>query len=177
MVFAIIDTNVLVSYFISKDDGPPTWVVRNALGGMITPVFSSYLLNEYRKVLIREKFNIRYSSVISMIDAFLSFGFGIEMIDSMAALPDKDDTPIYEIALSTRDIDSYLVTGNTNHFPKDDFVVTPKEFMDILKNKYRLESEQFDLLNAEYRNGLSSANDEKDWIPLSEVRKRYGGSK
>ena len=40
MVFAIIDTNVLVSYFMSKDCSPPAWVVRNALGGKITPIFS-----------------------------------------------------------------------------------------------------------------------------------------
>ena len=134
MVFAIIDTNVLVSYFMSKDEGPPTWIVRNAIGGKITPVFSSYLLNEYRRVLNREKFNIGHSSVISTIDAFLSFGFGIEVIDSMVVLPDKDDMPIYEIALSTRDIDSYLVTGNTKHFPKADFVVTPKQMMEMLDN-------------------------------------------
>ena len=134
MVFAIIDTNVLVSYFMSKDCGPPAWVVRNALGGKITPIFSSYILNEYHKVLTRKKFNISYSSVISVIDALQSFGFGIEVIDSMAVLPDKDDIPIYEITLSTRDIDSYLVTGNTKHFPKADFVVTPREFMDILEN-------------------------------------------
>lgn len=43
-----------------------------------------------------------------------------------------EDVPIFEIALSTRDMDSYLVTGNIRYFPEVDFVVIPKEMMNIL---------------------------------------------
>lgn len=32
----------------------------------------------------------------------------------------------------TRDDDAYLVTGNKKHFPIKPFVVTAKEFLDIL---------------------------------------------
>lgn len=40
-----------------------------------------------------------------------------------------EDVTIFEIVLSTRDMDSYLVTGNIKYFPEVDFVVIPKEMM------------------------------------------------
>lgn len=38
-----------------------------------------------------------------------------------------DTNVFYEVALSVDD--SYLVTGNTKHFPKKPFVVTPAEML------------------------------------------------
>ena len=37
----------------------------------------------------------------------------------------------YEVALSKED--AYLVTGNTRHFPKKPFVVTPAEMIAIIE--------------------------------------------
>ena len=37
-----------------------------------------------------------------------------------------------------------------------------------------LDNRMFDYLNAEYQKGLASAKEEKDWVPLDEVKKRYG---
>ena len=39
----------------------------------------------------------------------------------------------YEVALSKEN--TYLVTGNTKHFPKKPIVVTPAEMLDILKSE------------------------------------------
>ena len=41
-----------------------------------------------------------------------------------------DTNVFYEVALSVDD--SYLVTGNTKHFPKKPFVVTPAEMLQII---------------------------------------------
>ena len=46
--------------------------------------------------------------------------------------PNPKDIVFYEVALSKEG--SFLVTGNTKHFPKVPIVVTPAEFLDILKN-------------------------------------------
>ena len=48
-------------------------------------------------------------------------------------LPDMKDLPFYEVVLEKRDDDAYLVTGNIKHFPKEPFVVTPRELLDILE--------------------------------------------
>ena len=45
------------------------------------------------------------------------------------------DLPFYEVVLEKRDSDTYLVTGNIKHFPKDPFIVTPRELLDILMDK------------------------------------------
>ena len=132
MVLAVIDTNVLVSFFVSKGDTPPVAVVREMLGGRIVPLFNDYLLEEYRTVLSRPKFGLDPAVVREMMTVIESFGISVDANDSGIELPDRKDIPIFEIALSTRDDGSYLVTGNTRHFPKVDFVVTPKQMMDLL---------------------------------------------
>ena len=45
--------------------------------------------------------------------------------------PDPKDVVFYEVALSKED--AYLVTGNTRHFPKKPFVVTPAEMIAIIE--------------------------------------------
>lgn len=134
MTFAIIDTNVLVSYFLSDCMSPPATVVRGIFEGKITPVFNTYLINEYRRVLLREEFNIDRSIVDNMLDFIQSTGFGIETFEPMTFLSDKKDEPIFEVTLATREIDSYLVTGNIRHFPKTDYVVTPKQMIEIMND-------------------------------------------
>lgn len=47
-------------------------------------------------------------------------------------IPDPKDVVFYEVALSK--VESYLVTGNTKHFPKTPIVVTPSELLEIIKN-------------------------------------------
>lgn len=132
MLFAVIDTNVIVSYFLSKDSSPPVVVVEEIFGGRITPLYNDYLFNEYRDVLGREKFGIGQSEIQTVMDGLQRFGIKVESDETGITLPDVKDVPIFEIALSTRDCDSYLVTGNTNHFPRVDFVVTPKQMVELL---------------------------------------------
>ena len=132
MIFAILDTNVVVSYFLSKKESPPAYVMNEVFEGRIVPVYNSYLINEYRRVLFREEFDLDESTVDSILDVIQSSGFGMESFESMITLPDKKDVPIFELALLTRDVNALLVTGNLRHFPKVDFIVTPKQTMDLL---------------------------------------------
>ena len=47
-VKAVIDTNVLVSSFLSKNPNSPTVRIANALlGGRFTPVYSRGMIDEY----------------------------------------------------------------------------------------------------------------------------------
>ena len=51
----MIDTNVIVSSFLSKGSIPDQ-VVDQALKGLITPLLSDDILKEYREVLERNRF-------------------------------------------------------------------------------------------------------------------------
>ena len=138
-VYAIIDTNVLVSYFLSNKDSPPVAIMNKVFDGEIIPIFNCYLIDEYRNVLLRREFELDRSTVNSFLDIIQTSGFDVESFEHTAALPDRKDVPIYELAILTRSDDSFLVTENVKHFPSDDYVVTPKEFMNILENRCVLE--------------------------------------
>lgn len=74
-----------------------------------------------------------------MIDYLLSaiekYGILVSTLPSGIVLPDMKDLPFYEVVLEKRDDGAYLVTGNIKHFPKEPFVVTPRELLDILDKK------------------------------------------
>ena len=51
---AVIDTNVLVSSFISKNTNSPTVrIIKAIIEGIFTPVYSDDILSEYEEVLGR----------------------------------------------------------------------------------------------------------------------------
>ena len=66
----------------------------------------------------------------SIIERIQELGLKTERVQSTEIFPDLDDVVFYEVALSKED--AYLVTGNTKHFPKSPFVVTPTEMMQII---------------------------------------------
>ena len=133
MIYAVIDTNVLVSSVLSNKDSPPMKVIRGIRDGVICPVFSSYLLREYRRVLSRKEFGIDARMLYALLKLFDNDeSMGVELIDQGCSLPDKKDAPIFDIVESTREYNSYLVTGNIKHFPSERYVITPKQMADML---------------------------------------------
>lgn len=137
MIYAVIDTNVLISSMISLDEDSPTIAIIGAIEvGRIKPVYSDALLSEYNEVLHRDKFHIDPDVADLVLMFFREKGVHFEPTDEYVLMPDPDDVPIYLIALQTRDLDSYLVTGNTKHFPRVDFVVTPRKMIDLINTAY-----------------------------------------
>lgn len=134
-IFAVIDTNVLVSSLFSPDGSSnPSRVIAAVLHGLITPLYNHEIIEEYRDVLSRDKFNFKSSLVDDLISVFTSFGLYTDRTDcGKEFFPDRDDIVFYEIAMSVKD--SYLVTGNIKHFPEKCFVVTPAQMMDILRQQ------------------------------------------
>ena len=68
-----------------------------------------------------------------MIGRITSDGIDSQRVASDEVFPDPDDVVFYEVALSKED--AFLVTGNQKHFPKTTQVVSPAEFLDILREK------------------------------------------
>lgn len=133
-VFAVIDTNVLVSALISKNpDSFPLMVIANVFNGNIIPVFNDEILSEYKDVLSRnKKFHLDKSDIDEAMRVFEEYGLYSDRtkVDD-EFFPDEKDIAFYEVTMSKDD--TYLVTGNIKHFPKKPFIVTPKEMMKILQ--------------------------------------------
>ncbi|MBQ2542409.1 MAG: putative toxin-antitoxin system toxin component, PIN family, partial [Bacteroidales bacterium] len=131
-IYAVIDTNVIVSALISSNDkSNPTVIVRAVLRGEIKPVYNDEILSEYTEVLSRDKFHIQKSDIDLVISHIIKIGLKVERKEAAGEIfPDPKDVVFYEVALSKED--SYLVTGNIKHFPKVDFVVTPAEMLAII---------------------------------------------
>lgn len=134
-IYAVIDTNVLVSSLFSSDgQSNPSRVISAVLSGIITPLYNEEIINEYRDVLSRAKFNFSTSLVDNLISIFTDFGMSTVRVQADEDyFPDTDDVVFYEVAMSVEE--AYLVTGNIKHFPNKHFVVTPSQMVDILREK------------------------------------------
>ncbi len=133
-MYAVIDTNVIVSAMITNDDSSNTVkVLTEALSGDIIPVFSEYLISEYIDVLCREKFSIPKVLVADLINTLIKRGVCVEPSVFEYALKDVKDIPIFAIASESRELGTFLITGNTKHFPDVSYVVTPRVALELLK--------------------------------------------
>ncbi|MBQ3807949.1 MAG: putative toxin-antitoxin system toxin component, PIN family [Kiritimatiellae bacterium] len=133
MIKAVIDTNVLVSAFWTRNRQSPTVRIAEAItNNLFTPLYSAEMVSEYREVLSRSKFNFSPSDVRSLVDHIVAHGQLVEPVDSDAHFPDPDDKVFFCTALSAADEDPLLVTGNAKHYPPVDFIVSPAEFCTLL---------------------------------------------
>ena len=126
---AVIDTNVLVSSFISKNPNSPTVRIIKAIAeGIFTPVYSDDILSEYEEVLGRGHFKLDQSAISILIQRIQEIGEAVSPIDSEEDFPDADDKVFFCTALAG---DAKLVTGNIKHYPPAELVVTPAQFCEM----------------------------------------------
>ena len=133
--YAVVDTNVIVSALITKNpDSPPRQVFRAMLTGDIIPLYHADILAEYEEVLSRKKFHLQIETIQTVLQAIREFGVEVVPRSTGEILIDMDDPVFYEVAMEKRDDDAYLETGNQKHYPVRNFIVTPAEMLEILKN-------------------------------------------
>lgn len=131
MVYAVIDTNVLVSAIFAVHPDSATVIIRERImDGTIVPLYNAEIFDEYSDVLARPKFHFPAELVDAVLDVILQKGLSLERTKTEEVFSDPKDVVFYEIALSKEG--SYLVTGNTKHFPATPIVVTPAELLRIL---------------------------------------------
>ena len=131
-VYAVIDTNVLVSAMLAvRPDSATVRVLEHLVNGDIVPMFNAEVVAEYREVLRRPKFGFSEDDIAAVIDLVVKGGVDSERMAASELVKDAKDVVFYEVAMSRED--SYLVTGNIRHFPVSARVVTPNEFLDIIR--------------------------------------------
>ncbi len=132
-VYAVFDTNVLVSALMSKrDDSPTVLLLNHVLDGRIVLVYNEEIVSEYREVLHRDKFGFSDERIKTVLEVVRT-GLCLERTPSYEVFPDQEDAVFYEVALSKEG--TFLITGNLRHFPKSPIVVTPAEMISILEAK------------------------------------------
>ena len=98
----------------------------------IVPLYHEDILRKYKDVLHRSKYPFQTETVDEIIEWITKNGIQTTRLTSDETFTDLDDLVFYEVVLSKRDDDAYLVTGNQKHFPKKPFIVTPSEMVNIL---------------------------------------------
>ena len=135
--YVVIDTNVLVSALITRNENSPTvQILRFLANGNIVPVYSDEIVKEYNEVLRRDKFKFPEIIIINLLKDIMDNGLKItELAEVTETMPDPKDIVFYAVTLSAQDKDAFLVTGNGKHFPEKPFVVIPSELVEILKQE------------------------------------------
>ena len=130
-IYAVIDTNVIVSALYShKTDATTILVLDYLTQGILQPLVNNEILAEYKEVLFRKKFNFSPEIVTEWLQFFETYGISTERTASSEKFIDEKDIIFYEVTLSVED--SFLVTGNKKHFPQTPNVVSPAEMVAIL---------------------------------------------
>ena len=137
--YAVIDTNILVSYMWVEKSNPGT-IIKFVFDDIIVPLLNEEILSEYYEVLTRNKFGFKKDIVDSVISKIKSKAIFLEKEQTLEEFIDSDDIVFYEIVLSARcTMDAYLVTGNIKHYPIRNYVVTPRQMLDIIEQEKKLE--------------------------------------
>lgn len=129
----VLDTNVLVSAFLNPRSNAAR-ILRLIIQGDISVVVNEPILTEYYEVLKMPKFELNPEDVQIVLDYIRSIGIHAPTLGKSISLPDRDDEPFLDAALSTRA--DALVTGNIKHFPKKyckgQKIMTPRDLLDGL---------------------------------------------
>ena len=132
--YAVLDTNVIVSALLSsKADAATVQVIQKLFSDSFCPVISKEIMAEYTEVLHRAKFHFSPALVEDLLFAIEEKAEYVIPASTGAILPDMKDLPFYEVVMEKRADDAYLVTGNQKHFPAEPFIVTAREFLEILE--------------------------------------------
>lgn len=99
-IYAVYDTNILVSAMISRrSDSAVVLAFEALLSGKVTPLYDDEILREYDDVLHREQFHLPEEKVSSVISHIQKTGISSTRVYSDEFFPDPDDAVFYEVQL------------------------------------------------------------------------------
>lgn len=130
--YVVLDTNVVVSALFNLSSVPGI-ILQEALAGRLIPLLHEDILDEYKDVLYRPKFEFNQRDIEIILTGLIKRGIFLDTGSIEDYVPDPDDAIFYEVIMKAKETtDAYLVTGNIKHFPVKPYVVTPKEMLGIL---------------------------------------------
>ena len=123
----VVDTNVIVSALINAN-GAPAKVLSLILSGRIKLLYDNRILFEYIEVLSRKEFGFSAETISDIMDFFKHEGEFTNAEPLNIKFSDEADKKFYEVYKAGEA--QYLITGNIKHFPKNNAVITPGEFIE-----------------------------------------------
>ena len=121
----VLDTNILVSALLTPD-GNSAQILGMVLKGQRKIGYDSRIIAEYHHVLARPKFHFDLQKTNRLIDILLTKGLSVIAERSDVVFSDETDRKFYEVALG---VHACLITGNLKHYPRAEFIKTPKEYL------------------------------------------------
>jgi putative PIN family toxin of toxin-antitoxin system len=132
----VLDTNIIVSAFINPK-GIPGEIISLLLAKKITICYDNKMFSEYTEVLKKSKFNFNSTLIDEFLDFIKDNGEYIIAEPQNIKFEDDDDKVFYDVYKSSDA--RYIITGNKKHFPKEDNIITPREYMELrMNNKHKL---------------------------------------
>jgi putative PIN family toxin of toxin-antitoxin system len=110
----VLDTNVLLSACL-KPAGLEAQVVDRALAGELEPCVTAAVWDEYRDVLLRDKFRTARTRAEWMLAALETVVLRMGETERVTVATDEDDNRFLECAAAAGA--AFLVTGNLRHYP------------------------------------------------------------
>lgn len=133
MIFAVLDTNVLISAALAHNKySIPYSVFRGVVEKRFVPLVDDNIVREYWEVFSRSKFSFMQETINDIVGNTIKFAINQPVPPSGIELPDSDDVVFYDVARAHQDKGAYLVTGNLKHFPNCGFAVSPRDFMNVI---------------------------------------------
>ena len=126
----VLDTNIIVSAFLNPQ-GLPGEIVSLVLTKKIIVCYDNKILSEYTEVLTRSKFNFNIELVNDFLEFIKNNGEYIVSESQKILFTDEDDKIFYDVYKSSDS--EYIVTGNVRHYPQERNIITPREFIEIMK--------------------------------------------
>jgi putative PIN family toxin of toxin-antitoxin system len=123
----ILDTNVIVSALLCPQSLPAK-ILGLVLNGTIGMVYDNNIFAEYIDVLNREKFKIDKNLIKIILDFITKEGEYMISIPQNIEFIDEDDKMFYEL-YKNEEVD-FLITGNIRHYPKEEGIMMPREFLE-----------------------------------------------
>ena len=128
----VLDTNVLVSALLSTK-GTEALALRLALSSIFEVGVTTAILDEYRDVLERPRFNIPRTEIDALFSQLKTQAKRVHPTHTVKTSPDEADNRFLECA-ETIDAE-FLITGNKRHFPKmwkNTKIVNAWEFLELV---------------------------------------------
>jgi len=119
------DTNVIVSA-VWSEKGNCARILADVLDDKISLVCSRPIFDEYKDVLIRQKFSFPKRKIETLLSAIEEHAAFISVKKSSIPFLDEADRKFYDVI---KEANAYLVTGNKKHFPCDSMILSPAEFL------------------------------------------------
>jgi len=132
LIKVVLDTNILVSSQISAK-GYPSEIVTLIRINKLQPYYNTEIMNEYNRVLRYPRLQITPLEISVIINLIFRKGVAMETEKSTIKMIDESDRKFYDLHKVARAI---LITGNIKHFPKENSIMKPADFIVASENQF-----------------------------------------